>query len=491
MARVYFNQAIECLPMAGIIELQKQNLLKSDLIHRALASALYADAWRRQGVSDAPIEDRAQLTTLPYLEGEHIRQAFARHTPAELVNFEKTRIWSCTSGSTGKSKWIPYSDADLELFSQAIMRALCQQAGQPRAHRVLSLTSPAPFISDLLSNLAMMTHTGLGLEREVISVGLSDVEPAVELARRRGVDVLIAFPSVAMKMAEEIELHIKDVIERRWHETRNPKWLAARLYFKINKPRAQNVLALRYGLFSGESIQPYREFLKRSFGLEPYETYTLTEFPCLNVDCERHDGIHIWSDLCVPELIPDSELEKEADIPGYIPKAAFLDQAHAGTRGEYVVTTFSQALPLVRYRTADMVQVVSNGICGCGRTHPRIRVLYRLDDIVNMGLIRFSTQEVENAMAGITRHAKVRGWQIELKREGYKPSPRLIVECSGVTDPDGLITEIRDGLYRIDILKLGIDAGLILPPDIVINAGRKPGMTASGKTKRIVYDASW
>ena len=107
MARVYFNQAIECLPMAGIIELQKQNLLKSDLIHRALASALYADAWRRQGVSDAPIEDRAQLTTLPYLEGEHIRQAFARHTPAELVNFEKTRIWSCTSGSTGKSKWIP------------------------------------------------------------------------------------------------------------------------------------------------------------------------------------------------------------------------------------------------------------------------------------------------------------------------------------------------------------------------------------------------
>jgi phenylacetate-CoA ligase len=491
VTRSFFNRAVECLPLAEIIGLQRQNLVKADIIRHACDSALYKECWQQAGIGLKAISNRTELTQFPYINSASIRQAYARYSIAEIVNMENTRLWASTSGSTGEAKWIPYSDSDLEIFEQALMRDLYQQRGKVQAHCVLSFTSPAPFVGDMLTNLAMIAHTRLNLHQEMISVGLSEVESAVNLARQRRVDVLIAFPSVAMKLADEIRLHLKHEVERQWRETKNPKWYLASLYFKIKKPLVRDVFNLRYGLFSGESIHPYRKALRRDYGFEPYETYALTEFPCLNMDCEQHDGIHIWSDCCVPELIPQYELEKEESIPGYIPKAIFLDEAAASTLGEYVITTFSRALPLVRYRTSDVMQIVSTERCPCGRTHPRIRVLHRLDDIINMGLIRFSVQELENAMAHVDRHGVVHQWQIILERRGYKPSPRLIIEAADMTNADAMVEEVKECLGRIEILQKGIDTGLVLPPDIVLSPEIEIVTTATGKLRRVIYAANW
>ena len=491
MAGVFFNRAVECPPLSEIIGLQRQNLVKANIIRHASGLALYKLLWQQVGIGLETISNRAELTQFPYINSASIRQAYERYSIAEIVNLENTRLWASTSGSTGKAKWIPYSDSDLETFEQALMRDLYRQNGKMQAHCVLSFTSPAPFVGDMLTNLAIIAHTRLNLHQEMISVGLSEVESAVNLAQQRRVDVLIAFPSVAMKMADEIRLHLKSEVARQWRETKNPKWYLASLYFKIKKPLARDFFNLRYGLFSGESIHPYRKALRREYGFEPYETYALTEFPCLNMDCEQHDGIHIWSDCCVPELIPQSELEKEENIPGYLPQAIFLDEAAAGTRGEYVITTFSQALPLVRYRTSDVMQIVSTERCACGRTHPRVRVLHRLDDIINMGLIRFSIQELENEMAHVGRHGVVRQWQIMLGRQGYKPSPRLIIEAAGVTNAEAMVEEVKECLGRIEILQKGIDTGLVLPTEIVLSPGIEPVTTATGKLRRVIYAASW
>jgi phenylacetate-CoA ligase len=65
-------------------------------------------------------------------------------------------------------------------------------------------------------------------------------------------------------------------------------------------------------------------------------------------------------DGAIHEILLDSE------------EALFVDQAPPGTEGEYVVTTFGEALPLVRYRTGDRIRVVDTAPCPCGITHPRV-----------------------------------------------------------------------------------------------------------------------
>jgi phenylacetate-CoA ligase len=178
-------------------------------------------------------------------------------------------------------------------------------------------------------------------------------------------------------------------------------------------------------------------------------------------------------------------------VPGYIPQAVFLDEAPAGMQGEYVVTTFSQALPLVRYRTSDLVQVVSTGVCTCGRTHPRIKVLRRIDDIINMGLIRFSLQEVETALAGVSRHGSVSKWQMCLARQGYKPIPRLKIVGSNISNPEAFTFEVREQLSEIKILQRGVESGLVCRPEILLEAIIDEATTSTGKLKKVVYAADW
>jgi phenylacetate-CoA ligase len=491
MTREYFDPDIECLPLGKLIELQQRNLLHADIIRSAAKSVIYRDAWQQAGIKPEALRDRGGLRGLPYINSAVIKQAYLKYNVADIVDMEHARLWSCTSGSTGTAKWIPYSDSDLEYFNQILMRNFFLQGGRGEKHCALTLTSPAPFISDALTSFGVMTQTQMPTLNEAIPVGLNDIRGVINLAQQRKADALISFPSIAMRMAEEISGSIKSEVSRRYRETGNLKYLAAKLLFSLKKPSVRDIFKLRYGIFSGESIAPYREAIRRHYGLEPFATYTFTEFPCLNIECWEHRGIHIWSDFCVPEVIPQSELEKEEACPGYIPAALFLDEAPAGMQGEYVITSFSQAFPLIRYRTADLVLVKGSDACVCGRTHPRIEVLRRLDDIINMGLIRFSIHELTMALSAVERYGSVDNWQLQMKRDGYKPLPEMHVTGKNISDAPLFINEVKEQLMSIKILKQGVDSGLVFQPVVVLEERIKDETTPTGKLKRVVYAGNW
>jgi phenylacetate-CoA ligase len=184
-------------------------------------------------------------------------------------------------------------------------------------------------------------------------------------------------------------------------------------------------------------------------------------------------------------------LDREETEPGYIPRAVFLDEAEEGTIGEYVVTTFNRAFPLIRYRTSDLMRLVSKSPCKCGRTHPRIKVLRRLDDIINMGMIRFSLQDMENALARVCRNGTVEQWQICLSRKGYKPLPKLHVCGCNISDATAFTGEIGQVLSGINVLEMGIKNGLVCQPEIYVEDKIENKTTATGKTQRVIYDANW
>jgi phenylacetate-coenzyme A ligase PaaK-like adenylate-forming protein len=93
------------------------------------------------------------------------------------------------------------------------------------------------------------------------------------------------------------------------------------------------------------------------------------------VDCASHSGAHLWQDACIAEIIPQAELQREKASPGCVPDAVFLPDAAPGLTGELVITNFAEALPLVRYRTGNMVEVPAEPSCACGSSAPRVRVL--------------------------------------------------------------------------------------------------------------------
>ncbi len=491
MATTYFNSAVECAPPAEIVNWQQQRLRDSGVIVRASRSALYKERWQAAGIDAESITNRSGLKNLPYINSAGIKQTYQTASIDDIVDVRHARLWSCTSGTTGAGKWVPYSDYDLDLFDQIMMRDFNLRGKKSRPFRVLALTAPAPFISETLTYLGISGQTLRRRQQELIPVGINAIGEVTELARRRRADVLVSFPSVSMRVSEGITERLKTEVARRQRETGSLKLLAARILFSLRKPSVRDVFKLRFGLFSGESIAPYRDAIRKTYGLEPFETYAFTEFPCLNIECTEHDGIHIWSDCCIPEIIPLSELDKEVELPEYQPQAQFLDEAPAGIQGEYVVTTFSPAFPLIRYRTADLIQVVGTGKCGCGRTHPRIRVLRRLDDIINMGLIRFSVHDLDCALKEVGSFGVIARWQLNMDRQGYKPLPKLSVAGSGVTDPTAFQNEVFKRLMGIKILAQGVESGLVCPPQILLRDELVEETTATGKLKRVVYGPGW
>jgi phenylacetate-CoA ligase len=488
MSQKFFDKDRECIPLKGLVELQQANLRAAEIVKYASTSALYKDSWQKAGFAPVPINDRRQLKQFPYINSASIKQAYAQHEIYDVVNMRHARLWCCTSGTTGAGKWIPYSDTDIEMFMEMLMRNFYQY-GSP--YRVLSFTSPAPFVGDMLANLGIFAQARYSFHQELIPIGFSASPEVINLARKRRADVLLAFPSVAMRAAEELVKRVKPEIERMWHETKSLKFWLIGLLFKIRKPSARDIFKFRYGLFNGEAVDPYRNALQKNYGLEPFDTYALTEFPCLNMDCAIHDGVHIWSDCCVPEIIPENELEKEENIPGYVPQALFLDEASAGMKGEYVVTTFNRALPLVRYRTSDLIQVSSTTQCSCERTHPRVKFLRRLDDIINMGIIRFSVQEFESILKQVQKYGSIEQWQVCMTRQDYKPLLKLMVTGVNISDSKLFIDDIRQNIFKIRILQTGAEGGLVCQPEISIEDKIDIITTVTGKLRRVIYAKDW
>lgn len=80
-------------------------------------------------------------------------------------------------------------------------------------------------------------------------------------------------------------------------------------------------------------------------------------------ECGQHDGCHVpEDDVFVEHLVPDS-----------------TDTVAEGDSGELVVTALDTSIPLLRYRSDDIVRSVT-APCACGRTGRRIWTLGRKGD---------------------------------------------------------------------------------------------------------------
>jgi hypothetical protein len=89
------------------------------------------------------------------------------------------------------------------------------------------------------------------------------------------------------------------------------------------------------------------------------------------MECQAHKGVHLWLDKGLYEIIPDG-YDVSANTSPVLP---WIWETKAGTCGELVVTTFSELLPLVRYRSGYRIETMGSDACSCGHAHPRVKLL--------------------------------------------------------------------------------------------------------------------
>jgi len=134
-------------------------------------------------------------------------------------------------------------------------------------------------------------------------------------------------------------------------------------------------LGLRLGLFGGESGMQnpaFRKSIEEAWGVRAMNAnYGMADvLSMFGAECRLQNGLHFMAGgVLLPELVE--------------PQTGRPVEIRTGAEGELVLTHLEkQAQPLIRFRTSDVIRILSDGPCGCGLDAFRFEVLGRSDDMI-------------------------------------------------------------------------------------------------------------
>jgi phenylacetate-CoA ligase len=224
----------------------------------------------------------------------------------------------------------------------------------------------------------------------------------------------------------------------------------------------------KIGVFGAEPwSNSIRREIEEIWNMLATDVYGLSEIigPGVAQECPNKDGLHIFSDVFYPEIINPDTGEEVAE----------------GEDGELVITTLTkQAIPLIRYRTRDIVSI-NYEKCRCGRTSPRIsKIKGRTDDMIVVRGINVFPSQIEHVLVGIEGTQPY--YQIVVDRKAHKlDEVEVLVEVEERIFSDEIkeLKELQDKIKKEieSVLSIGVKVTLVEPKTIE---------RSMGKSKRII-----
>jgi len=274
----------------------------------------------------------------------------------------------------------------------------------------------------------------------VIPAGAGNTERQIQLMRDFKTTVVHITPSYA--------LYLADVIENMGMDPKSD-------------------LNLRIAYLGAE---PYSEEtrikIENIFGIDVYNSYGLSEMngPGVGFECKEKEGMHIWEDNFIVEIIDPSTGEVLED----------------GEEGELVLTSINrEAMPILRYRTGDLTFIYPEK-CRCGRTHRRIsRLKGRVDDMLIVRGVNVFPSEIERILMSLPGMG--RNYQIILERDRGLDKLKVKVEVERKLF-NGSLEHLRELEKKV---REKLRAELMLTPEVeLVEPGSLPRTT--GKAKRVI-----
>jgi len=398
-------------------------------------SAFYRRRFKEAGIMPEDIKTLADVAKLPFTKKADLRDNY----PTGMFSAPKNQVvrYHVSSGTTGKPTVVGYTRGDIETWSESLARALT------------SLGLSRDDVVQVGYGYGLFTG-GLGLhygaERmgaAVLPVGTGNTERQIELMQDLGTTAIACTPSYF--------LHIMEVAEKMGVSIRNDT-------------------QLKVGIFGAEpwSLET-RKRIEANTGINAYDIYGTSEISGpLFTECHAKNSIHVWGDMFLTEVVDPDTGEPVAE----------------GEQGELVFTTLHKfALPLIRYRIGDL-SIMSNEVCECGRTHPRImRIMGRTDDMLIIRGINVFPSQVESVLMNIPEVGD--HWEIIVDRKGPLDMMTVRVELteSGFSDKIGDLMKLENKVSKElkGVLNIAAKVDLVEPGTIPRSMGKAKRVTDNRK----------
>ena len=329
-----FNKKMETLPRKEIRELQLKRL--KETVKKLYENVpFYQNKFKELKIKPTDIKTLEDIRKLPLTTKDNLRN----NSPFGMMT---TSLDNCielhaSSGTTGIPITVCYTPNDIDVWSEVMARCLSMSG----------LTK-----KDIFQNpIPYGTFTGAfgfhyGAQKVgalVIPSGMGQSERQLKLMDYYGTTFISGVASYAMRLsqvAQDIDIDLKK--------------------FKV-----------RNGLFGAEMFTPgLKKRIMNAWNMDVHNIYGLTEMcgPGVSTDCDQHDGLHLWEDHFLMEILDPTTLEP----------------VEPEEEGEIVLTTLTkEGMPLLRYRTRDIAKIYDQEVCDCGRTHVKHTTIKgRSDDMV-------------------------------------------------------------------------------------------------------------
>jgi phenylacetate-CoA ligase len=374
---------IEIASRDEIVALQFKRL-QWTVAHAYQNVALYKRKFDAAGVHPDDLKAPEDIAKFPFTTKEDLRQSYPFDMMA--VPMDKVARIHASSGTTGKPTVVGYTRADVDNWAHLVARSIRASGGRP-GDRIHVAYGYGLFTGGLGA------HYGAeALGCTVIPVGGGMTQRQVQLIVDFEPDIIMVTPSYLLAIADEFERQGID-------------------------PRSTS---LKSGIFGAEPwTNAMRAEIETRFDMHGVDIYGLSEVMgpgVANEAVEEKDGLYIWEDHFLPEIIDPDSGAVRAD----------------GSEGELVFTSLTkEALPIIRYRTRDLTTLRA----GTARSMRRMdKITGRSDDLIILrGVNVFPSQIEEHILKidGISPH-----YQIELAKDGPLDSMTVRVEAAPGNEDD-------------------------------------------------------
>lgn len=362
-----FNKKMETLPKSKIKEIQLKRL--KETVHRVYENVpFYQKKFKELKITPDDIKTLEDISKLPITTKNDLRD----NAPFKLMatNLDNCIELHASSGTTGIPVTVAYTPKDLEVWSEVMARCLAM-AGLTKKD---VFQNPIPY--GTFTGAFGFHYGAQKVGSLVIPSGMGQSERQLKLMDYYGATFISGVASYAMRLSQ----------------------VAADLGIDLHK------LKVRNGLFGAEMFTPgLKKRIMDAWNMDVHDIYGLTEMcgPGVSTDCDIHDGLHLWEDHFLLEILDPITLEPVGPEE----------------EGEMVITTLTkEGMPILRYRTRDIAKIYDQKTCDCGRTHVKHTTIKgRSDDMLIIRGTNIYPGQIESVLM---KHSDVGGnWRMVLSTD--------------------------------------------------------------------------
>ena len=346
----FFHPQYEALSRSELDALQEERL-RSTVARCYSDSPFYRERFDSAGLKPSDIRTLGDLHKIPFTTKQDLRDNYPFGLAAVPLR-DCVRLHS-SSGTTGNPTVILHTRRDLDQWAEAVARCLWMVGCRP---------------DDVFQNTSGygMFTGGLGFQYGAERVGMLTVPAAAGNTLRQlkfftdfKTTVVHAIPSYAARL---YEVMVEKGIDPRRDTSLRTLVIGAEPHSEDTRRRIEDML-----------------------GVKAYNSFGMSEMcgPGVAFECKCQNGLHIWEDYYIVEIVDPDTLEPVPD----------------GQVGELVLTTLNrEAMPLLRYRTRDLTRILP-GDCPCGRAHRRLdRMKGRSDDMIILKGVNIFPIQIETIL---------------------------------------------------------------------------------------------